>query len=157
MSNNICLCKQPNWNAFTDRCMTCGGYYQKKITPVEVASSINIPPPEMQEQINNEALEYAKDEHGYDLPDKGYIEGATTWAMWKVRYDELKKLVTHYKEVATIENEHYRERCYEYSALKEKADKMKAALRDIAAGKLLPQLIAAQALAWKGGKEDEKK
>lgn len=27
MSNKRCDCIQPNYNAFTDRCMICGGYY----------------------------------------------------------------------------------------------------------------------------------
>jgi len=280
MSNNNELCK-------------CGKVGKISCPNDERCGGNNQLPAEEQEKINNEALEYAKDEHGYDLADKGYIEGATTWAIWKLKYDELKgqsgpvwvksetkpehnvgvlvfipgednhitagmwdvseewvlldeyrtpeEEVTHWmplpalpegysrnelpeewvrelKQIAKEElgkptesgaidwkdafeevrkshkliNEAYVEalnerndwkaqyeelkeelrektntlRSLRYSldnrdaeckALKGGADKMEAALRDIAAGKLLPQLIAAQALAWKGGKEDAKK
>jgi hypothetical protein len=29
MNNNECKCKTPNYNAFTGRCMTCGGFHKK--------------------------------------------------------------------------------------------------------------------------------
>lgn len=47
-------------------------------------------PEEMQEQISKDADEYARTFSGTRSIKRPYIEGATAWAIWKVRCDELQ-------------------------------------------------------------------
>jgi len=74
---------------------------------------------------------------------------------WEGLYEELKEELR--EKTNSLKSLRYAldSRDAECKALKEKADKMEAALRDIAAGKLLSQLIAAQALAWKGEEQSK--
>jgi hypothetical protein len=102
-----------------------------------------------------------KQEMYFELGSKSYLTNDVEWldesgaTDLQATNEELRKLVSHYKEVAKIENELYRERCYEYSALKVKADKMEAVLMSIAMGNVNPQSAAYEALAWKGEVDGE--
>ncbi len=85
----------------------------------------------------------------------GYIDGATEWAIWKVKHDELRKEtddLNRWKREACMVidpiieygqghkdaklgrsiTEFVIERCKDYDRIKDKADKMEAALQNIA-------------------------
>ena len=126
--------------------------------------SNNTLPAEVQEQIEQEAKDFKKKPHyknGDPLScspqiylERGYIAGATEWAVWKVKYDELKGEVDDLKrwkreacmvidpiieygqghkdaKLGRSITEFVIERCKEYDRIKDKADKMEAALREI--------------------------
>lgn len=60
-------------------------------------------PETMQEQIKADAQLYTKDE-GYQ---KAYIAGATAYAPWKVKYDEMKAQAQRMADAFSILNEAY--------------------------------------------------
>jgi len=109
-------------------------------------------PEDILKQIDSDANDYLgeKEVEFSQRSFNAYIAGATAWAIWKLKYDELilrvDKLLTIERELLKAAEAAHRE----HAALKERADKMEAALKDIAGGKALPQLIAQQAFAWKG-------
>lgn len=62
-------------------------------------------PEELQIEIANKAAAYADQAHANDGDDIhiGYLDGATEWAQWKVRYDELKE---RYDNILATEDGH---------------------------------------------------
>ena len=108
-------------------------------------------PVEVQAQIEKQAKDYAQEKCD-DLADKkglhrktllmyAYKTGATEWAIWKAKYDELKQENSELKNELTAEairqeydntKSNYDALQKQYQQLKDKADKMEAALRRIA-------------------------
>jgi len=98
-NNERCSCTYPNYNAFTERCMICGGYYCKDL----ITNTNKIPPmtnkqlpAEVQEMIKSDAIKYIDQEHGYEgeAQYEGYIDGATAWAIKLQQAEEEHKRLT---------------------------------------------------------------
>ena len=95
-------------------------------------------PDEVQDQINQEAFNKSlilKNERrgasfclGYEA---GYVEGATEWAIWKVKHDQLKEELRQSQLSVTSLRYSLDQRDRQLFELKDKADKMEAALESI--------------------------
>ena len=95
-------------------------------------------PDEVQDQINQEAFNKSlilKNERrgasfclGYEA---GYVEGATEWAIWKVKHDQLKEELRQSQLSVTSLRYSLDQRDRQLFELKDKAEKMEAALREI--------------------------
>lgn len=98
MSNKRCDCIQPNYNAFTDRCMICGGYYCSDL--VTTKTSPMPLPKTTQDRIEDEAAHYVDQAHVYIGDDihQAYIAGANAEAeRGQKMITDIENIIKHSK------------------------------------------------------------
>lgn len=86
-------------------------------------------PEDIIHQIDKEAEAYAEKENSCYTNDlHGYFEGATEWAQWKVKFDELKTQFDNLQTVYTDLFNTAQNSANKHQQLKERCEKMEAAL-----------------------------
>jgi DNA repair exonuclease SbcCD ATPase subunit len=117
-------------------------------------------PKDIQDKINAGAYAHAANmypnfQKEREKAEKQFISGAAAWAIWKVKYDELESANLNLQmEHMLLKQQHQQ--------LKERCDKMEAALKQIEqmsdpgdywTAVCRMKSIASDALSWKEGKE----
>lgn len=89
----------------------------------------NTLPADVQNEIANKAAAYADQQHANDGDDIhiGYLAGATAYAIWKVRHDQLQHLSAN--ETRLMLDDHAKLQ-QQYNQMKDRADKMEQLIEE---------------------------